>query len=70
MVLDLDLVAGHRRGLRATYSRELFNTTLGVVDLLDPVLGFRVSLLEGVLERTEPGVKLDDTYLQKLQLAY
>ena len=46
-------------GLRCTDSAELLQSSLGLVNLLDPVLGIAVSFLEGLFERGEPWVELD-----------
>lgn len=40
---------------------ELLETTFRVIDFLDPVLGVSESSLEGVFERFEPGIELEDT---------
>lgn len=48
------------------YTGEFLYTTLCFIDCLDPVLGFRISSLQSVLEWRQPGIKLDDTWRGKL----
>lgn len=43
------------------YLGKLFNAALGIVDLLDPVLGAGVAPLEGFLKRRQPRIELHDT---------
>ena len=53
-------------GMRSTNSAELLQSSLGLVNLLDPVLGIAVSFLEGLFERGEPWVELDYAWRDQL----
>jgi hypothetical protein len=54
----------HRGKARnGTYPRESLYPALGLVDLLDPVLSLRESVLEAVLEWLQPWVELDHAWL-------
>lgn len=47
--------------LRA-YPAELLKATLGVIDGLDPILGFRVTSSQGFAEGLQPRIELDNAY--------
>ena len=50
-----------RSNMAFPYLGKLLKATFGVVYTLDPILSFRVPSLQGVAERGQPGVQLDDT---------
>lgn len=48
----------HNDGVGCFYLRKLFDAALGIIELLNPVLGAGIASLERLLERRQPGVKL------------